>query len=314
MSNTIGGLVSFNNFLSTSKDRAVSNAFAESNQTIPDLVGILFVMKIDPSQTTTPFASIAGISNFGAEEEVLFSMHSVFRIQDITQIDGNNCLYEVNLVLTSDNDPELKTLTDYIRRESHPDDEGWFRLGSILRKMGQFKKAEDIYQLLLDQTNDDEDKEPIHGQLGSVKYTQGKYEEALTFYEKALTIKQSSLPPNHIDLAPSYNNIGLVHDKMGNYPKALSFHDKVLEIRQQSLRPSHPHLAMSYNNIGLVHCNMGNYRKALSAHEKALDIREESLPSIHPDLATSYHNIGEVYGSMGDYPKALLSHKKALEI
>ncbi|CAF0750095.1 unnamed protein product [Adineta steineri] len=62
MSKIKGGLVSFNNFLSTSKDREVSYAFAESNQTNPDLVGILFVIKADPSQSTTPFASIAGIS------------------------------------------------------------------------------------------------------------------------------------------------------------------------------------------------------------------------------------------------------------
>ncbi|CAF1585473.1 unnamed protein product, partial [Adineta steineri] len=62
MIKTKGGLISFNNFLSTSKDRELSHAFAESNQANPDLVGILLVMKIDPFQSTTPFASIAGIS------------------------------------------------------------------------------------------------------------------------------------------------------------------------------------------------------------------------------------------------------------
>ncbi|CAF1405316.1 unnamed protein product [Adineta steineri] len=314
MSKIKGGLISFNNFLSTSKDREVSYAFAESNQANPDLVGILFVMKVDSSRSTTPFASIAGISDFQNEEEVLFSMHSVFRIQDIKQIDGNNRLYEVNLILTADNDPELSRLTDYIRKESSPDEEGWYKLGSLLWKMGQFDKAEDIYQVLLDQTNDDKDTAFIYHRFGMIKYSQGKYEEALTFYEKSLTIRQKILVPNDPELAKSYNNIGAVHDDMGNYPKALLSHEKALEIRQQSLPPNHPDLAMSFGNIGVAHDNMGNYPKALSSHEKALEIRQQSLPPNHPDLASSYGNIGLVDSDVGNYPKALSSYEKALEI
>ncbi|CAF1483134.1 unnamed protein product [Adineta steineri] len=311
---TKSGLISFNNFLSTSKDREVSYAFAESNQANPDLVGILFVMKVDPSQSTLPFASIAGVSKFQGEEEVLFSMHSVFRIQDIEQMGENNRFYEANLVLTADSDPELSRLTDYIRNESYPECEGWYRLGLVLRKMGQYDKAEDIYQVLLDQTKDDGDKAPIYHQLGSIKHDQGKYEEALTLYEKSLAIKQKTLPANHPDLATSYNNIGLVHYNMGNYPKALSSHKKALEIRQQSLPSDHPDLASSNNNIGLVHIHLGNYPKALSFHEKALEIRQKSLPSNHPALPSSYGNIGNAHAKMGNHLKALLSHEKALDI
>ncbi|CAF0971087.1 unnamed protein product [Adineta steineri] len=314
MSKTKGGLISFNNFLSTSKVRKVSLGFAQGVTINPDQVGVLFIMKINPAQSATPFASIAGISKFQGEEEVLFSMHSVFRIQDIKQMGGNNRLYEVNLVLTADNDPELSRLTDYIRKESYPNSEGWYRLGMVLWSMGQFDKAEDIYQVLLDQKKDDKDKAPIYHQLGLIMKDQGKYEEALTFYEKSLAIYQKTLSTNHPSLAMSYNNIGLVHYNMGNYPKALSSHEKALGIRQQSLPCNHPHLAASYNNIGIVYKKMGNYPKALSYYEKDLEISQQSLPPNHPDLAASYNNIGNVYKSMGNYPQALSSHEKALEI
>ncbi|CAF0898279.1 unnamed protein product [Adineta steineri] len=314
MMKTKGGLISFNSFLSTSKDREVSYAFAESNHTNPDLFGILFVMKVDPSQSTSSFASIAGISKFQGEEEVLFSMHSVFRIQDIKQMGGNNRLYEVDLVLTADNDPELSRLTDYIRQNSFPNSQGWYRLGSVLYKMGQFDKAEDIYQVLLDQAKDDKYRAPIFQQLGTIKKDQGKYQEALTFYKQSLAIYQKTLPPNHLSLAISYNNIGIVHKKMGNYSKTLSFYEKALDIRQQSLPPYHPDLAMSYNNIGNVHINMGNYPKALSSHDKALEIRQQSLPPNHPDLAASYNNIGAAYENMGSYSKARTFFEHAIQI
>jgi len=59
-----GGLISFNNFLSTSKDPGVSLLYADSNQNNPDLIGILFVMTIYPSQSSAPFASIDRIGNY----------------------------------------------------------------------------------------------------------------------------------------------------------------------------------------------------------------------------------------------------------
>ncbi|CAF1237974.1 unnamed protein product [Adineta steineri] len=291
MSKIKGGLISFNNFLSTSTVRKVSLGFAQNATINPDQVGVLFIMKIDPALSTTPFASIAGISDFQKEEEVLFSMHSVFRIQDIKQMGGNNRLYEVNLVLTADSDPELNRLTEYIREESYPDSEGWYRLGLVLWKMGQFDKAEDIYQVLLDQRRNDRDKATIYGQLGIIQDDLGKYEEALRFYEKALAIRHKTLSPNDPDLAASYNNIGVVHKQMSNYPEALSSYEKALEIRQQSLPPTHPDLAASYDNIGLAYENMNNYPKARIFYKHAMQIGEQSLPSSHPQLQKFRNNL-----------------------
>jgi uncharacterized protein YrrD len=70
-------------------------------------------MTIDPSKSTTPFASINGVSYFPAEDEVLFSMHTVFRIQDIKSIGENQRLIQVDLTLTDENDDkDLRQLTN----------------------------------------------------------------------------------------------------------------------------------------------------------------------------------------------------------
>jgi tetratricopeptide (TPR) repeat protein len=315
MDKTKGGLISFNNFLSTSKDHKVSLGFANRALSNPDLVGILFVMTIDPSQSTAPFASIINVSYYkGKEDEVLFAMNTVFRIGDIKPMGENHRLFQVELTLTSDNDKDLRVLTDRIREETFPNAEGWYRLGLVLLKLGQSEKAQEVYQILLEQATEESEKAPIYHQIGWANRQLGKYQEAITFYEKSLEIKKKTLPPNHPDLASSYNNIGNVYYNMGEYSKALSSHEKALEIKQQSLPPNHPDLAMSYNNIGEVYRNMGEYSKALSSYEKALEIKQQSLPPNHPDLAGSYNNIGIVYRNMGEYSKALSSHEKALEI
>jgi tetratricopeptide (TPR) repeat protein len=310
---TKGGLMSFNNFLSTSKVREVSLGFAKRASRKTDMVGILFQMSIDPSVSSAPFAAIRDVSYFMAEEEILFSMHTVFRIGEITKLDKNNPLYQVELKLTADDDEQLRTLTERIGKEA-AGRTGWQRLGGLLLKLNQFDKAEELYKVLLEQTSDESEKALYYTNLGYVKHHQGDYEKAICNYEQGLEIYQKNRPPNHPSLATSYNNIGAVYNNMGEYSKALSFHEKALEIREKTLPPNHPSLATAYNNIGLVYDNMGEYSKALSFYEKTLVIRQKSLPPNHPDLAQSYNNIGLVYDNMGEYSKALSLYEKTLVI
>jgi tetratricopeptide (TPR) repeat protein len=291
--NTKGGLMSFNNFLPTSKDRNISLSFARNALANADSVGILFVLKIDPSQSTEPFAAITDVSYFQAEDEVLFSMHTVFRIRDIKPLDENHRLFQVDLTLTSDNDKDLCTLTDRIREETKGSS-GLYRLGLLLRKMGNYDKAEELYNVLLDQTTDESEKGSIYHLIAWTKNDQGEYEESLTFYEKALVIYQKTLPPTHLNFANIYTNIGMVYDSMGNHLKALSYYEKALEIRQQSLPPSHPNLAASYSNIGFVYANMGDYSKGQSFYEHAVDIAQRSLPATHPDLIDYKKQLDEI--------------------
>ncbi|CAF0751922.1 unnamed protein product [Adineta steineri] len=311
---TQGGLISFNNFLSTSKDKEVSIGYAVIASTVPDKVGILFIISIDPCIKSTPFASIEKESYFKKEEEeILFSMHTVFRVGTIKQMDNNNQLYQVELQLTSEDDQQLRLLTDRIREEAGGGS-GWHRLGNLLLKIGQCNKAEELYNVLLVQTSDEDEKALCYHQLGCVKDEQGDHEKAIWYYKKSLETKQKTLPSNHRLSASSYGNIGTAYTNMGQYLKALSSHEKALEIEQKTLPSNHPDFATSYNNIGGVYKMMGEYPKALSFYKKSLEIIQKTLPSNHPSLAASYGNIGQVYDMMGEYSKALSFYEKSLEI
>ena len=86
--NNKGGLLSFNNFLSTSTDEHVPLAFASSARDDPDLMGILFQIHIDPSISSVPFAALDDISFYSdIEKEILFSMHTIFRIDQVNELE-----------------------------------------------------------------------------------------------------------------------------------------------------------------------------------------------------------------------------------
>ncbi|CAF3650270.1 unnamed protein product [Rotaria sp. Silwood1] len=309
---TKGGLISFNNFLSTSKHRDVSFKFAKDALGTTDTIGVLFQMTIDPTESSTPFASIREVSYYQKEEEILFSMHTVFRIGEVRKIDKKSSLYEVDLKLTADDDQQLRRLTKRIAEEINGT--GWYGMGQLLLKIGQFAKAEELYTTLLEQALNDSEKAYIYHELGRVKWQQGQYEKEIAFYEKYLEIYRKTLPEDHASLANTYNNIGLAYNNMGDYPKALEFYEKTIKIKEKVLSPNDPDLAALYNNIGIAYNNMGEYPKALEFFEKAHKIFEKALPSNHPDSASSYSCIGGVYNIMGDYSKALEFNEKALII
>ncbi|CAF4579711.1 unnamed protein product [Rotaria magnacalcarata] len=101
-------------------------------------------------------------------------------------------------------------------------------MGKLMLKVGHFDQAEELYNELLKGASDDSDRGHIYHQLGKLKNRQGKYPEAIKFYEKSLKIERKTLPEDDASLAPTYSNIGGVYRNMGEYSKALEYYEKDL--------------------------------------------------------------------------------------
>lgn len=310
---TKGGLISFNNLLSTSKDRHISFCFAEGALSGNDMVGVLFQMSINPMLSSATFASISKVSFYPEEEEILFSMHTVFRVDDVKGLGYNSHLWEVQLTLTNDNDPQLAALTLCIRRELSGST-GWHRLGHLLLLLRHFNPAEEVYNELLKNSSDDGDRAHIYAQFGAMKCQQGKYNEAVAFFEKFVEIKRKTLPEDDPSLTAVYSNIGAAYTNIDSYSKALEFFEKAQRINERSPYPNDIELAVCYGGIGQVYSKMSEYSKALELLKKAIKIFEKTLPPNHPYIATSYADIGLVYNNMGCFLEALEFFSKAQQI
>jgi hypothetical protein len=66
---------------------------------------------------TMPYANIPAESEIHDESEILFSVNSVFRIESIDLVRKKIEIYRVQLKLTSDNDQQLRCLTDRFEKE-----------------------------------------------------------------------------------------------------------------------------------------------------------------------------------------------------
>ncbi|CAF2059488.1 unnamed protein product [Rotaria magnacalcarata] len=314
MRNNIGGLVAFNSFLSTSENMNVAMKFAEKSVGRDGKTSVLFEIEVDPALTLTPYASLDGVTTCQPKEkEILFSMHTVFRIYEVKE--NNDQIWKINLKSVSDKDLAIKKLTEQIRSEigeGNPID----RLGRVMIKLDEFEKAEAFYQILIESTIKDDKKiyAWIRNQFGYIKYKQGRYEEALSLYQEAMQIQEKMNDSRNLDLATTYSNMGLLYTKLNDTSKALSYHQKALSIRERDCDVSLADLGSTYNNIGLVYNQREDFSDALSHYEKALPIYKKCLSASHPWVATLYKNIGLAQVSLGKHIVGLENLYKAREI
>ncbi|UJR06786.1 hypothetical protein I4U23_011073 [Adineta vaga] len=312
------------------KNKEVSLLYALSALTAPDKIGILFIISIDPLILSTPFASIQKHSFLESEKEILFSMHTIFRIGDLKQIDNYDQLYEIELQLTSDNDKELCILTDWLSKDVQ-DEFGWKRLGNLLIKIGQFDKAEEFYNTLLKQTTNVDDMIHYYGQLAFIKFNQGNEKMSMWYHLKITElnkkINSSDSNNDQINVVNKYFSednktiISYKNDLIFDLEEiskcdiqhieysqdkeissdTLLFYEKSLEDFENKLCLNNSYSIISCkNHIDSIEDDLKESYPLLWYQRKILEIRQKYLQPNHPDIAQSdieFNNINFIYPS-----------------
>ncbi|CAF1133699.1 unnamed protein product [Rotaria sp. Silwood1] len=218
----VGGLLSFNHFLSTSPDRLISIANARQAAENQESVRVLFVITVDLSISSTPFANIRDLQYYSSHESVLFTTHSVFRIERIQQMDKESRFWQVQLTMMEHNDGYWSSLTEFMRNEIQGPTE-YHRLGNLLRKICGFEKAFHLCMMPLKQIDDDFETWNFYYQLGMIKIELGDYTGAISYFQKSIQVYEKKSAINDPHLAASYTNLGLVYANLGEYSKAISW-------------------------------------------------------------------------------------------
>jgi len=154
--------------------------------------------------------------------------------------------------------------------------------------------------------------------IANVHYIQGRYSEALDYYNSALAIRERNPeePESYqkVKIAKTYTGIGNVERDLDDYDTALRHYRIALEMDLDAFGEEFSGLATDYLNIGFTYHLMGRYRKSLEEYEKALEVSLDMLGSDHATTAQCYHNMGIAYRALLDNTRALEYFRKALDI
>ena len=155
-------------------------------------------------------------------------------------------------------------------------------------------------------------------ETGAACHVDGKYDEALAWYNKACVILEEKAP-NSLDLAKAYHESGVVYQIMGEDDEALVWHHKALAIEEKKA-PNSLDLATTYQWIGDVYHKQDKYVEALAWYSKTCAVLEQKAPAsldlaktyrIVGTLATTYRDIGYVLELQRKNDEAVAWHKKA---
>jgi tetratricopeptide (TPR) repeat protein len=144
--------------------------------------------------------------------------------------------------------------------------------------------------------------------LGNILQLNGKYDSAIFYFNKALTLYEDNQNAN--GKAKVFNNIGNVHYYLGNYDTAIQYYLKSLQIKAEQ----NDTVAQSktLNNIAAIYYQTGNLSKSLQYYRNCMSLL---LSMGHePHLAIGYGNIGLVFYDMKKYDSAMQYYSKALEL
>jgi tetratricopeptide (TPR) repeat protein len=127
-----------------------------------------------------------------------------------------------------------------------------------------------------------------HINLGVVYYNQGRLDEAIEEYRKALKIS-----PN---FDGAHNNLGIAYFKKGLAREAIREYEKAMRIN--------PYYADGRYNLGVTYFQLGRVDQAIKEYKKALEINPY-YPEAHDNLAFAYYTRGEQKKAMEQVEKAI---------
>jgi len=141
--------------------------------------------------------------------------------------------------------------------------------------------------------------------IGKACCSLAQFDKALSYYEKSLRISMQI--QNNEGIATTINNIAGVYYESGLYSDALFYMDEAIK-RYRDLN-SPEDIALALNNKGAAHEELGEYDKALSCLEEALKIRREH--NLIQMIPSTLNNIAAAYEDLGRYEKALAYFEEA---
>jgi len=335
----VHNLLAFDTFLSTTLNKDIALQFAR-NKSNNDDESILFQIEIDTDKLQRPFADISHLNAFKCQDEILFSIGTVFRIDHVAKEKTNDGIWFVYLSSIDENDRQLKhqikkiqlTLLNFFKRVwqaqiKHGDQYqiaiSYINMANIYYQQDQYQESLDFYQKAFENLLELPSSDPLtiatyQSNIAVVYIALEQQDDALQFYEQALKVRIKYCEPNDPLLIDTLHTIGHIYREKKEFNKALKQYDKALQMQPISFESPLKHnpssIAATHVNIACVYYQQNNINKALDHFLKAFDYQREYLSEYHPILAFLYNNIGTMYYRLNKFDLALKNQLLTLQI
>ncbi len=174
-------------------------------------------------------------------------------------------------------------------------------LGIIDMDLGHRRESREVLKkaiAFLGGAGNQESLADAYSNMGSLDYMEGKYEEAILYYQQAyqIDLETHNVPRQ----SSSLNNLGRIYIDWGKHETGLDYYFRSVALLDTVA--DRPTLSVRYNNIGMVYQLMGRHREAIRWIEKARAIDEAEGLVLR--LGTRWFNLANSWKALGNPLKA----------
>ncbi|CAF2405286.1 unnamed protein product [Rotaria sp. Silwood2] len=315
----ISKVVSTNSFLSTSTNSQVAMIYAGNGCSPPNMHSVLFQITVDlntlSKKNQHPFADISAYSQFTDEQEVLFSLAAMFRIEGVVEQSNHMWLAKLIFIDSTEEMEEMHKLSEYLGIYSH-ESTTLANLAQILFLMSDYCRAISFCQKILSEMPDNL---PLAIHCLNIMGESYKNEPtlALQSFEQALELQLKYNPTDRKSLATIYNNLGFAHRRLrSNNEIVIHYYEKALEMYVTDSDPENIDwcLVATFLNNMVTADPTSDSNLALKREQLVLDIRLKFLPLSHPLVASTHTVLADIYSSRSEFDEALEHYNEALRI
>lgn len=155
---------------------------------------------------------------------------------------------------------------------------------------------------------------PANLGVGNVFFGTYQYDQAFSYFKKALQENIEILGEEHPYVAHSHMSLANLYRNKGSYQLARENYEKALEISTAYFGEMHPDIAMAYVGIGDILSGIGTYGLAKQYYNQALFIYGLYVNKSNPKYGDLYLSIADLYKNQSKYESAMEYYKLALEL
>ncbi|GAB1211759.1 hypothetical protein ATERTT37_000883 [Aspergillus terreus] len=198
--------------------------------------------------------------------------------------------------------------------------EMWFalnRIGNLYSDQGKLKEAEEMYQRALSGYEkalglNNTSTLDIVNNLGLLYSDQGKLKEAEKMFQQALAGYEKILGPTDTATLDTVNNLGILYFNQGKLKEAEKMYQRALAGYEMILGPDYSFTLHAVNNLGSLYADQGKLKEAEEMYQRALEGYEKALGPNHSFTLATVNNLGLLYFNQGKPKEAEEMYQRAL--
>ena len=152
----------------------------------------------------------------------------------------------------------------------------------------------------------------IHNNLGGAAFYDGRYDDAIDQFRRAIELLIGHLGTDHPRVLFSQTNLAWLLMEQARFVEAEAMLAALIDAQEKILGAGHPHLAANLNTMGSLHWRQDRTVQAIEWWKRALEARVAAFGAYHPDVAATQNSLARAAVSQGDMERAEALYETAL--